>query len=477
MIINTVLKGGGGGDFKKITSSKTGNGTVYPSGVVGATKGQDFSLYFAPDSGHKIGNVIVDGASQGTPQTYTFSNVQADHTLSVTFAEEEKRYTLGIPSGTANSTAENIYWADDASGLTESQRDALIKEHTRFAVVKWDGSKPTVNYWLYRNNLNQKATDKTCNTSAGTASVLTGADGDVMVLYDPVWWRVAKSGNDWRITFTWDRPSESGWVSPHTYGDNTSSTSIAQYVGMGVFEALNQSSQMRSVYSSSVPTGSVTQNNFYNAAIYGRNWQYNNMLPMTYVWYIIQLYFVKGNRDCQTAYGNGICGASAVQPLNTSWSATSPWINGTTANQKSGVTALGIHNPWGNQYRFMGEMRNDGGTVKFSVLGGKDHYNIESGTASTWKSLSMYTTSSWGCVAEISGTCQEYPFMATSVSGTDYSKFYADGAYGSSSSGLVVYVSGLYSSGLRCGPLYVRAADGASYSYSSVGARLHVIIT
>lgn len=472
MIINSVIKGGSG-NFKTITSSKSGNGQVYPTGTLGATKGQNFSLYFLPDSGYVVGNVIVDGTSQGTPQTYTFSNVQADHSLSVSFEEKQYQYTLGIPSGSGNPATNNIYWADDAFGLTETQRNDLIKEHTHFAVVNWNGNEPYVNYWLYRENLSLKATDETCDVSAGTMSNLTGNDGDVMVLYDPVWWKVTKSGNDWRITFRWTEPAESGWVSPHTYTNGT-----AKYVGLGVFEAINRTYQMRSVNLSSGPSRDITQNEFYEAATYGRNWQYNNMLPMTYAWYIIQLYFVKGNRDCQAAYGYGICDESSVRAVNLNWDATSPWINGSTSNLTRGVTALGIHNPWGNTSTFLGEMWNDGGTVRFSALGGYDHHNIESGPKpSTWKSLSMYTTDSWACISEISGTCQEFPFMATSVTGDNYTQYYADAAYGSTDSGCAVAMGGHYDLTQSCGPLYVDAYNEASYGMDTIGARLHVIIT
>lgn len=469
MIINSVIKGGSG--FKTITSSKSGNGEVYPTGTLGATKGQNFSLYFSPNAGYVVDNVVVDGTSQGAPQTYTFSNVQADHTVNVTF--DVPKYTLGIPSGINNSTPKNIYWADGASGMTEAQRDALIQEHTHFAVVNWDGSKPAVNYWLYRNNLNEKATDKTCNTSAGTASDLTGVDGDVMVLYDPVWWKVTKSGDDWRITFTWSQPSGSGWVSPHTYGDDASSTSIAQYVGLGVFEAVNQNSQMRSVYSTSNPTVSVNQNSFYNAAVYGRNWQYNNMLPMTYAWYVICLYFVKGDRNCQNAYGNGLVSAGSAKPVTGDWSATSPWINGTTEDSTHCVTALGVHNPWGNVWKFMGEARRDANVFKISVLGGKDHYNIESGAASTWKSINASVTA--GVPSEIVGVA-EFPFLASATSGTDYSKYYSDQFYATNNAGQCVAMGGIYAFGMGSGPLCTGFTTAAGVGVFN-GARLHVLIT
>lgn len=315
-------------------------------------------------------------------------------------------YTI---SWTESSTSKNITWADDAAGMTEAQRLAKIKEHCHFAVVHWDGSKPAVNYWLYDENLNYRATDETGKTSSGVASDLTGTDGDVMMLYETMFWKVTTSGSGTSrqisISFTWDQSNtDSTWVSPHHYGDTLDSTTYAKYVGLGVFEGYVQSSQLRSINTSSSPTTNITQNNIYNAAIYNRNWQYNNMLPMTYAWYIIQLYFVKGNRDTQNAYGNGIVSGSEKQAVNLDWSATNAWNNGTTENQTTGVTALGIQNAWGNIRKYMGEMRYYNGQARFSVLGGKDHYNIENGTASTWKyTQTSYQTGSSANVTTIFG--------------------------------------------------------------------------
>ena len=39
----------------------------------------------SPDSGYKISDVIVDAASQGAVSDYTFTNVNSDHTIQVTF--------------------------------------------------------------------------------------------------------------------------------------------------------------------------------------------------------------------------------------------------------------------------------------------------------------------------------------------------------------------------------------------------------
>lgn len=388
-------------------------------------------------------------------------------------------YTI---SWTESSTSNNITWADDAASMTEADRLAKIKEHCHFAVVQWDATaqKPKVNYWLYDDNLNYRATDETGKVSSGVASDLTGTDGDVMMLYETVFWKVTDSGSGTNrqisISFTWDQSkTDNTWVSPHHYGDTLDSTTYAKYVGLGVFEGYVQSSQLRSINTSSQPTATTTQNNFYNAAIYNRNWQYNNQLPMTYAWYVMQLYFVKGNRDVQTAYGNGIVGGSK-SAVNLNWSATNAWNNGTTANQTTGVTALGIQNAWGNVYKFMGETRYDNKVYRFTTLGGKDHNNIESGYASTWKSVTVSNTITGYNITKIMGT-PEYPFFPAAGSGSTYSQYYGDYGYQSTLTARCVYVGGHYDGGLAAGALYVYANGTRSASDDLHGARLHVLIT
>ena len=69
-----------------ITASAGANGSISPSGAVTASQGASPSFTITPDSGFAVASVTVDGASVGAVTTYTFSNVQANHTISATFA-------------------------------------------------------------------------------------------------------------------------------------------------------------------------------------------------------------------------------------------------------------------------------------------------------------------------------------------------------------------------------------------------------
>jgi hypothetical protein len=71
-----------------ITSSAEGHGTITPSGEVILTHGANQTFTMTPDAGDWIKEVKVDGASVGVVDTYTFTNVTANHTITVTFTDE-----------------------------------------------------------------------------------------------------------------------------------------------------------------------------------------------------------------------------------------------------------------------------------------------------------------------------------------------------------------------------------------------------
>jgi hypothetical protein len=62
------------------------NGTITPSGVVMVQPNASQTFSLVPNGNHKIATLTVDGASVTPNDTYTFSDVTANHTISVTFS-------------------------------------------------------------------------------------------------------------------------------------------------------------------------------------------------------------------------------------------------------------------------------------------------------------------------------------------------------------------------------------------------------
>jgi len=68
----------------KITATAGTGGTISP-GTVSFVSGASQKFTFSPNSGYKISDVKVDGASKGAIVTYTFTNVNAAHSIVATF--------------------------------------------------------------------------------------------------------------------------------------------------------------------------------------------------------------------------------------------------------------------------------------------------------------------------------------------------------------------------------------------------------
>ena len=69
-----------------ITASAGANGSIAPSGAQTVSSGSNASFAITPASGYHVADVLVDGASVGAVGSYTFTNVTANHTISVSFA-------------------------------------------------------------------------------------------------------------------------------------------------------------------------------------------------------------------------------------------------------------------------------------------------------------------------------------------------------------------------------------------------------
>ena len=80
-----------------ITASAGANGTISPSGAVSVSSGGSQTFNFTPATGYQVASVAVDGTAVTTASSYSFSNVTASHTISVTFAPAT--FTLTASAG------------------------------------------------------------------------------------------------------------------------------------------------------------------------------------------------------------------------------------------------------------------------------------------------------------------------------------------------------------------------------------------
>ena len=92
-----------------ITATAGDGGSISPNGSVSIPEGGNQTFSITADSGYHISDVVVDSRSVGAVSTYTFDNVTANHTISVTFQRTggggggTTRYTIAAEAGDGGS--------------------------------------------------------------------------------------------------------------------------------------------------------------------------------------------------------------------------------------------------------------------------------------------------------------------------------------------------------------------------------------
>lgn len=70
-----------------ITVTQSANGTISPASGANISQGSDLAFTITPDSGFRIADVLVDGASVGAASSYSFTNIISNHSITATFEE------------------------------------------------------------------------------------------------------------------------------------------------------------------------------------------------------------------------------------------------------------------------------------------------------------------------------------------------------------------------------------------------------
>ncbi|HEY6000823.1 MAG TPA: choice-of-anchor Q domain-containing protein [bacterium] len=83
----------------KITAAAGPNGSITPVGEVVVADGGSSIFAIAPDARYRVADVLVDGASVGPVNTWSFDEVSADHTITATFEAEPVLWTIAASAG------------------------------------------------------------------------------------------------------------------------------------------------------------------------------------------------------------------------------------------------------------------------------------------------------------------------------------------------------------------------------------------
>ena len=125
----------GTADIHTVTATAGGNGAITPAGTVIVGHGSSQTFQITPDGGYCIESVVVDGKLEGTPPTYTFTNITHDHTIGAFFAACHTITATAVSGGTiAPSGAVTVVEGEDRTFFISPNSGYLID------VVDVDGS-------------------------------------------------------------------------------------------------------------------------------------------------------------------------------------------------------------------------------------------------------------------------------------------------------------------------------------------------
>ena len=141
-----------------ISTSSAEHGSVSESGDV--SRGEEKTISYTADSGYRLAKLSVDGSYLPVteyPDSYTFSDVQADHTLAVTF--EPIPTAAPTPTATATPT--------ETPAITQTPEPAVSKAPASSTVSFSSVASHFSAFWKCTVHAGSAAVQKTCAFFAG----------------------------------------------------------------------------------------------------------------------------------------------------------------------------------------------------------------------------------------------------------------------------------------------------------------------
>ncbi len=124
-----------------IIASAGANGSINPSGTVNVEQGTNRSFTITPDANYHVDDVVVDSISQGATNSYTFLNVTNAHTISASFAIDQREVIFVVGAeGTHTGGGTLTQLVDHASAAVAP----TITPDTGYNFAGWDASFASV---------------------------------------------------------------------------------------------------------------------------------------------------------------------------------------------------------------------------------------------------------------------------------------------------------------------------------------------
>ena len=172
------------------------NGSITPSGTRSVNPGGDATYTISPDTCYRVADVVVDGVSWGAVTTYTFTNVQANHTIDASFVLSNAiiatadaggsitpRGTIPVPCGGDQTF---VIAADPGSDII----DVLVDGHSMGPLSSYTFTNVREGHTIHASfslppSIMATASAGGSITPSGNVSVPTGSDQTFAITADP----------------------------------------------------------------------------------------------------------------------------------------------------------------------------------------------------------------------------------------------------------------------------------------------------
>jgi hypothetical protein len=160
-----------------ITASAGENGSINPSGSVSVTSGGSQTFTITASNDYEVADVLVDNVSQGAIETHTFTNVTANHTISVTFKRKPATtYTIEAsagengtisPPGSVSVTSGGSQTFNISASEGYEVADVLVDSESKGTITTYTFTDVTANHTISVTFKRKSATTYTITASAG----------------------------------------------------------------------------------------------------------------------------------------------------------------------------------------------------------------------------------------------------------------------------------------------------------------------
>ena len=405
-----------------------------------ATATSGTASFYLPETGEWNVSINLSGqSSSGTVSVTEYKN----YTIELAFY-----ITYGVKIDLNNSDPGSaVEYTDDAVGVGngwDNWKDKKIFKDIKPCLLK----NGVVQYYLNRDNYTQK--------EQGGSSTLTGNDGDVMVEFPKIGYKMTNDSNYQYIWVT-DNPNAEGFC---YLAHSLDSEGDCDKIYIGAYLAYTEGLITHSISNHSPSTNLSLEIFRGRTETRGTGYQLLSFYPLTLLQCLCVIIYK--NLNSQLMLGQGYVNASAVS--NTGSTNTDPFCYGSFSSGTTHVKFLGIEDFYGNLLQWIDGLYCDS---SYNIKTDYNNFTGEDGSAFRY-SQSGFSFIMNGYINKVSGT-NNGGFVPLSANGSS-STYYADSAF--LYSGCFGSFGGSWSNRATAGAFRLFVNYAASGSSSNLGCRV-----